>query len=384
MIKACIFDLDGTLAYTLDSMAVVGNEVVRKYGLKPMPIENYRYYCGNGADMLVKRLLVDAGDPELLHYEEARALYRKEFDKETFKEILPYCLNIFSFSIFQFSFYNLRPVFLGMQGSLDSVADYRVLNGIIGIVSMFGGIFMGVLLPSTSKIVAQGNAEAYYKVAYDGTKYISIVLCFCTFGMMTVGSEVITMYVGESFLYLIPWFNIWLLCTLGVHNQAISSLILSGSDIRAITYNTSISSIIGLIVAWFLIPYFEIGGVVIAFAIYIIVQLSFYYLYYWPKKMNIQSGRVFLYSFFPFVMIGVGATVLIDLLINLDGKIVSSFFLKGILFTIIYSIVCFRFLNKEDKKIRTPITHTNRKNAYMHKTGVNGNVLFKSRLYLWL
>ena len=40
MIKACIFDLDGTLAYTLDSMAVVGNEVVRKYGLKPMPIEN--------------------------------------------------------------------------------------------------------------------------------------------------------------------------------------------------------------------------------------------------------------------------------------------------------------------------------------------------------
>ena len=82
MIKACIFDLDGTLAYTLDSMAVVGNEVVRKYGLKPMPIENYRYYCGNGADMLVKRLLVDAGDPELLHYEEARALYRKEFDKD--------------------------------------------------------------------------------------------------------------------------------------------------------------------------------------------------------------------------------------------------------------------------------------------------------------
>ena len=65
-------------------------EVVRKYGLKPMPIENYRYYCGNGADMLVKRLLVDAGDPELLHYEEARALYRKEFDKDPFYKIQHY------------------------------------------------------------------------------------------------------------------------------------------------------------------------------------------------------------------------------------------------------------------------------------------------------
>ena len=71
-------------------MAVVGNEVVKKYGLKPMPIENYRYYCGNGADMLVKRLLVDAGDPELLHYEEARALYRKEFDKDPFYKIQHY------------------------------------------------------------------------------------------------------------------------------------------------------------------------------------------------------------------------------------------------------------------------------------------------------
>ena len=65
MIKACIFDLDGTLAYTLDSMAAVGNQVVRKFGLNPMPVENYRYYCGNGADMLVKRLLIDAGDKSL-------------------------------------------------------------------------------------------------------------------------------------------------------------------------------------------------------------------------------------------------------------------------------------------------------------------------------
>ena len=40
MIKACIFDLDGTLAYTLDSMAAVGNQVVRKFGRNPMPVEN--------------------------------------------------------------------------------------------------------------------------------------------------------------------------------------------------------------------------------------------------------------------------------------------------------------------------------------------------------
>ena len=90
MIKACIFDLDGTLAYTLDSMATVGNAVMERFGLRKMPVENYKYYCGNGADMLVKRLLIDAGDSELVHYEEARTLYRKQFDEDPFYKIQHY------------------------------------------------------------------------------------------------------------------------------------------------------------------------------------------------------------------------------------------------------------------------------------------------------
>ena len=38
--------------------------------------------------------------------------FRPHFDKKIFKEILPYSINIFSFGIFQFSFYNLRQSFL--------------------------------------------------------------------------------------------------------------------------------------------------------------------------------------------------------------------------------------------------------------------------------
>ena len=36
---------------------------------------------------------------------------------------------------------NLRPVFLGMQGTIDAVTDYRILEGIIPIVLMLGGVF---------------------------------------------------------------------------------------------------------------------------------------------------------------------------------------------------------------------------------------------------
>lgn len=271
-----------------------------------------------------------------------------KWDKPVFKEMLPYCMNIFSFSIFQFSFYNLRPVFLGIQGTVESVADYRILNGIIGIVTMLGGAFMGILLPSTSKVVANHDEKAYYRVAYDGTKYISILICFCCFGMMTVGKEVLTLYVGESYLYLIPWLNLWLLCTLGTHNQAISSLILAGDDIRAISYSSVIASVVGLLTAWFLIPYYQIGGVCIAFSIYMILQLGFYYIYYWPQKMKINSIKIFRCSFMPFVFLGILVYSFIQIL-PLNGNLFFIFIIKGGIFTILYVFFVLFIINKNDR-----------------------------------
>lgn len=271
-----------------------------------------------------------------------------KWDKQAFKEMLPYCINIFSFSLFQFSFYNLRPVFLGIQGTIESVADYRILNGIIGAVTMLGGAFTGILLPSTSKVVANHDKKAYYRMAYDGTKYISILICFCCFGMMSVGAEVLTLYVGESYLYLIPWLNLWLLCTLGTHNQAISSLILAGSDIRAISYNSAIASIIGLISAWFLIPYYQIGGVCIAFAIYMIIQLLFYYIYYWPCKMKIDSVRVLKKCFLPYVVLGLFLYYIVHI-IPIYFTSIYMFVIKCFIFTILYLAILWFLLNKDDR-----------------------------------
>lgn len=81
MIKACIFDLDGTLADTLESMAYVANEVLESFGLKQLPAENFKYYSGEGADMLVRRFLKDAGDPECVYFEKVRKAYRAKFNE---------------------------------------------------------------------------------------------------------------------------------------------------------------------------------------------------------------------------------------------------------------------------------------------------------------
>lgn len=270
------------------------------------------------------------------------------WDKQAFKEMLPYCMNIFSFSLFQFSFYNLRPVFLGMQGTAESVADYRILNGIIGIVTMLGGAFIGILLPSTAKVVANHDKGAFYRVAYDGTKYISILICFCCFGMMSVGTEVLTLYVGKSYLYLIPWFNLWLICTLGTHNQAISSLILAGDDIRAISYSSVVASVVGLVLSWLLIPKYQIGGVCIAFAVYMLIQLLFYYMYYWPRRMKINTSIVFFKCFIPYVLLGFVLYKFVQY-ICISNNPFMQFGVKGSVFAVLFLGLSYCMLSKKDR-----------------------------------
>lgn len=77
MIRACIFDLDGTLADTLRSLAWFGNTALERNGYAPVETEAYKQMVGNGADLLIRRMLArSAGSCG----EEAVARVRKTYD----------------------------------------------------------------------------------------------------------------------------------------------------------------------------------------------------------------------------------------------------------------------------------------------------------------
>lgn len=62
--RAVIFDLDGTLADTLESIASAVNTCLGKLGRKAIPLDDYRYLVGDGLRPLCVRVLRDgAGDP---------------------------------------------------------------------------------------------------------------------------------------------------------------------------------------------------------------------------------------------------------------------------------------------------------------------------------
>ncbi len=57
MIKAVLFDLDGTLVNTLDDIADSVNFILEKYGYPVHKAEKYKYFAGCGNETMIRRAL---------------------------------------------------------------------------------------------------------------------------------------------------------------------------------------------------------------------------------------------------------------------------------------------------------------------------------------
>lgn len=82
MKKAFIFDLDGTLANTLNSIAYFGNRALEAYGLPPVETAQYRYMVGNGAVKLVHRMLAASGNDTEVNFTKVFPLYNDSYDAD--------------------------------------------------------------------------------------------------------------------------------------------------------------------------------------------------------------------------------------------------------------------------------------------------------------
>ncbi len=58
--KAVLFDLDGTLLDTLQDLAAAGNRVLGGQGMPEHPVDAYRYFVGDGINVLAERILPTA------------------------------------------------------------------------------------------------------------------------------------------------------------------------------------------------------------------------------------------------------------------------------------------------------------------------------------
>lgn len=79
MIKACIFDMDGTTVNTLDSIAYYANSALKKFNLPPIATERYKILVGNGAHILTQRMIAEVGGDAALQ-PLLESYYNKTYD----------------------------------------------------------------------------------------------------------------------------------------------------------------------------------------------------------------------------------------------------------------------------------------------------------------
>ena len=90
MIKLCVFDIDGTLLNSIKSLSYAMTENMKIYGYKEIDIEHTKLFVGDGYEKFVERSLIYCGDTKLEHYNEACKSYRKIFDANCLKDVVPY------------------------------------------------------------------------------------------------------------------------------------------------------------------------------------------------------------------------------------------------------------------------------------------------------
>ena len=90
MIKVCIFELDGTLTDTIDSLAYSVGETLKEMGLKPITKAQCQSFVGNGAKYLLDKSLQAAGDTDAGRLNEAMEIYGRIFDENCTYHVTAY------------------------------------------------------------------------------------------------------------------------------------------------------------------------------------------------------------------------------------------------------------------------------------------------------
>lgn len=284
---------------------------------------------------------------------------KPSFNYDIFKTVFPYALTLFSFNIFGFLATNFRPLILGSMVGPLAVADFNVMNTIIGVITMFSGIIIPVLLPIVTKLSVNGETNNMNRMVYLGSKYWNIFLTLIIFGLVINTKELLVLYVGDSFLELSKWLTLWMITYLMSYRNIMTSLVLTERKLKAVAIMGCFAMACAFAAYFILIPKFGVGGAVIGFFVHELIHFLFYNIFFLPRRFKIDTAKIFFKSVLPtWAIIGLSGFFAVVLGIYMPDAPIIQLIVKCVVF-IFLSILSIWFIlfDKSDKMFIQQIIH---------------------------
>lgn len=289
------------------------------------------------------------------------ATYWKEF-----KVVLMFSLSIFALSLFQMTATQSRPIILSMfaQDGASVVADFRIIEVVPQFVIMICGTLSGIFLPKTSEICAKGNQKDIEHFAYRGTVVTTILACSLCMPFILCSKEVLIAYVGLEHASLSVWLSLWMVLILcQVHSTPTNALILAKGKTKALVWVSAIACVLSIFVNMFLAKKYNAGSAVLGYTIYILINLTCYYLLFYKQLLKLRRVKILLSFLLPSIiglvtLLAIGwffSDISFELSDNIRINMILMFVLKSSSFLMLFSLLLWtcRVIRVVNKKVIT-------------------------------
>lgn len=174
-IKACIFDLDGTLLNTLDDLAKSLNLALRDHSFFTRSTEEVRQFVGNGMRTLVMRAAPDADENQVAAI---LADFTRYYSDHMMEETVPYPGILDLLEILQLSGYPLAVLSNKRQEATEALVN-----------RYFPGVFVPIYgeRPGVAK-----------KPAPDGIRAIADIWGLMPYDMVYIGDSEVDVYTARA------------------------------------------------------------------------------------------------------------------------------------------------------------------------------------------
>ena len=282
-----------------------------------------------------------------------------------FKIVLTFSLSIFALSLFQMTATQSRPIILSIFSinGAETVSEFRIIEVIPTFIIMICGTLSSVFLPKTSEMVVGGDQMKINRFAYRGTVLTSILATILCMPFIIGSNEILVAYMGDSYAYLSHWLIIWVLLALfQIHSTPANALILAYGRTKELVFVSAVACIISIIINAVLAENIGVGSAIIGYSIYIIINLSCYYVFFYKKLLHLNRIRI-LSAFFVPLSAGVLALAVtffatrhVELLIaNLRLQQIITFLIKGGIWIMMYILLLWglKIVGYKNKQIKT-------------------------------